>query len=72
MTQEPFPDDRKKFIWLAGSLTVLVLLVLTMNLLQETFLAGAGEYVKRRLYYEQAISRKGLSLHEGKYWKEKE
>ncbi|HWR73566.1 MAG TPA: hypothetical protein VN604_10380 [Nitrospirota bacterium] len=72
MTKEPFWDDKRKFIWLAGFLTGLVLLVLTVNLLQETVLAGAGEYVKRRLYYEQAISQKGLSLHEGKYWKEKE
>lgn len=72
MKKEPFGDDRRKFTWLAGCLTCLVLLALTVNILQDTVLAGAGEYVKRRIYYEKEISRKGLSLHEGKYWKEKE
>ncbi len=70
--KEPLSDDTKKFTWLAGALTGLVLLALTANVLQDTVLAGAGEYVKRRLYYERVISQKGLSLHEGTFWKEKE
>jgi len=72
MKKEPYPDDRKKFTWLAGSMTCIVLLALTVNVLQDTVLAGAGGYVKRRFYYEKVITQKGLDLHKGMYWKEKE
>jgi hypothetical protein len=33
--------------------TGFVLLALTDNILQDTVQAGAGQYVKRRLYYEK-------------------
>ncbi len=70
MIKEPFRGDGKKFVWTAGILTGLVILSLVANIIQETVLIEAGSYVKRRIYYEQVISQKGLGLHEGKYWKE--
>jgi hypothetical protein len=50
---------------------VLVATVLASNTVLEPLLAGLGERMKRRSHYEDVISRKGLSLHRGVFWKEK-
>lgn len=65
-------SDVKKFNIVIKLVTALVVLILSYNILQEYILTGAGDYVKRRLYYEKVISKKDLSLHKGMYWKEKE
>lgn len=52
--------------------TVLTILILSYNLLQEYLMPEMEGYIKRRLYYEGTISKKGISLHKGMYWKEKE
>ena len=63
--------DDKKFVALVTVSTIVCLLVLAATMLQEQ-VAGLGQYAERRLYYEKTISKKGLSLHKGMYWKEKE
>lgn len=65
-------DDSSRFVRLAWAATVLILFVLTTNIMQDSVLGRGGEYIKRRIYYEKVLSRKGLSLHKGSYWKEKE
>ncbi len=65
-------SETKKFDILIRLVTALVVLILSYNILQEHIMTGVGDYVKRRIYYERVISKKGLSLHKGMYWKEKE
>lgn len=64
--------DQNKLTVLLGSAAVLVVLVLSSNAFLDDYLAGLGERVRRRLHYENAIQKKGLELHRGMYWKEKE
>ncbi len=64
--------DTKKFTVFIKIMAALVALVLTYNIFQEYIMTGVGDYVKRRMYYERVISKKGLTLHKGMYWKEKE
>jgi len=64
--------DQKKFSILTGSAAVLVLLVLSSNAFLDDYLAGLGERARRRLHYENTIQKKGLGLHKGLYWKERE
>ena len=64
--------DIRKFRLLAILTTILVVLILSYNIFQEYFMSGIGGYIQRRIYYERTISKKGLSLHKGMYWKEKE
>jgi hypothetical protein len=64
-------SDEKKFTILAIALALVCFLVLATTVLQEQ-VAGIGQYIERRAYYEKTISKKGLSLHKGLYWKEKE
>ena len=64
--------DQNKFTLLSGSAAVLVLLVLSSNAFLDDYLAGLGERARRRLHYENTIQKKGLGLHQGLYWKEKE
>jgi len=64
--------DQNKFTLLSGSAVVLVLLVLSSNAFLDDYLAGLGERARRRLHYENTIQKKGLGLHKGLYWKEKE
>lgn len=64
--------DIKKFRILAILTTVLVALILSYNILQESLVTQLEGYIERRLYYERVISKKGLSLQKGMYWKEKE
>ncbi len=64
--------DKKKFTILMYAVTALTILVLSYAVLQEYVMPDLGAYVQRRFYYERTISKKGLSLHKGMYWKEKE
>ena len=64
--------DQRKFnvAMIAG--VVLIAMVLASNTVLEPLLAGLGERMKRRSHYEEVISQKGLSLHRGVFWKEKQ
>ena len=64
--------DQNKFTLLSGSAAILVLLVLSSNAFLDDYLAGLGDRARRRLHYENTIQKKGLGLHKGLYWKEKE
>jgi len=64
--------DQNKFTLLSGSAAILVLLVLSSNAFLDDYLAGLGDRARRRLHYENTIQKKGLDLHKGLYWKEKE
>jgi hypothetical protein len=61
--------DDKKFRIFAAASTLLVVCILSYNILQEYFTTEIGSYIKRRLYFEKVISKKGLTLHDAKYWK---
>jgi hypothetical protein len=61
--------DSKKFKMLLYGTVALVVLVLSFNLFQEQVLHDVEAYVQRRLHFERVISKKGLSLHRGMYWK---
>jgi hypothetical protein len=63
--------DRRKFNVAMITGVVLVAAVLASNTVLEPLLTGLGERMKRRSHYEDVISRKGLSLHRGVFWKEK-
>lgn len=64
--------DERKFRALIYLSTGLALLVILYNVLQGTVLSGIEGYLERRIYYERAIIKRGLDLHEGMHWKEKE
>ena len=63
-------DQRKLTVALASALT-LTAMVLLQNLSGD-LLAGLEERWKRQRRYEKVIEPKGLGLHRGMYWKEKE
>lgn len=63
--------DQRKFNLAMITGVVLVATVLASNTVLEPLLAGLGERMKRRSYYENVISPKALSLHRGVFWKEK-
>lgn len=50
----------------------LVFSILSYNIFEEFLMTGIAGYLKRRIYYERVISKKGLSLHRGMYWRKKE
>jgi hypothetical protein len=62
----------RKFLLALLLSSLLVGLVILNNGLGEAVTEKLANYTKRRVYYERVISRKGLSLHEGQYWREKE
>ena len=64
--------DQRKFTLLAGTGVLLVLLVLAYNTVLESSLSSFLDASKRRQHYDQVIQKKGLTLHEGVYWKKKE
>ena len=70
MRMRTMTDDRK-FGTLAGLMAGLVVLALAYNLLLGPLVLGAGQYIARRWHYERVIVPKGLTLHEGAYWREK-
>ena len=61
-------DDRKFRITIIIS-TILVVFILSFNILQEYYVTEIGGYLTRRAYYEEAIAKKGLTLHKAKFWK---
>ncbi|MBI5741567.1 MAG: hypothetical protein HZA16_12745 [Nitrospirae bacterium] len=61
--------DIKKFNTFAALSALLVFCILSYNVLQEYISTELGGYIKRRVYYEQVLSKKGLGLHKGKYWR---
>lgn len=65
-------DDIKKIKLLLILTTTLTFLILAYNILEEYFLPGFEAYLQRRIYYERVISKKGLDLYKGVYWREKE
>ena len=65
-------NDIKKFRLLAILTTTLIVFILSCNVISEYFMPEIEGYLERRIYYEKVISKKGLSLHRGMYWKEKE
>ncbi len=66
-----FMSDHRKFTMLAGAGVLLVLLVIAYDSILESSLASLLETSKRQRHYEQVIEKKGLSLHEGAFWKTK-
>ena len=64
--------DEKKFKLLIISTTILTVLILAYSVLQEYVMPDIEGYMQRKGYYERSILNKGLSLHKGMYWKEKE
>jgi hypothetical protein len=60
--------DESKFRFAVVLATLLCTLAVAYNVAQEYFIPDLEAYVKRRLYYEQVISKKGLSLHRAEYW----
>jgi hypothetical protein len=63
--------DERKFRVAVVIAAVLCVLTVAYNVASEYFIPDIEAYVKRRLYYEQVISKKGLSLHRAEYWSEK-
>ncbi|MBI4709552.1 MAG: hypothetical protein HY806_06105 [Nitrospirae bacterium] len=63
--------DIKKFKILIIATATLIALTLSYNILQEHLMPGIEGYLERKVYYENVISKKGLSLHKGMYWREK-
>jgi len=61
--------DKKKFTLLAIAATVLVVLVLSSNAFLDEYLVARGDESQRRSHYENVLQKKGLKLHEGRYWK---
>ena len=64
--------DTSKFRTLTLFSAILIFFVLSYNVFQEYVIPDVKGYLERRIYYEKVISKKGLSLHKGMYWKEKE
>ncbi len=64
--------DERKFKLLTYFSAILIALTLSYNILQEHLISGIEGYLERKVYYENVISKKGLSLHKGMYWREKE
>jgi hypothetical protein len=61
--------DERKFKALGILLTSLCALSMLYAAAQEFVLPGMQGYLKRKLYYETVISKKGLSMHPAKYWR---
>ncbi len=64
--------DEKKFKVLVILSTALIICMLSYNVLQEYFMTEIGGHLKRRLYYEKVILKKGLTLHNAEYWRKME
>lgn len=62
-------SDEKKFRIAAILSSVLVVLCLANAVFQEHFAHELFGYMKRHIYYSRIVSKRGLSLHEGQYWR---
>ena len=65
-------SDRRKVSIAIAAAMLLVLLSFADNLGFGTWLDGLREHGRRRDHYERVLKTKGLSLHEGAYWKKQE
>ncbi|MEK7851026.1 MAG: hypothetical protein AAB275_04015 [Deltaproteobacteria bacterium] len=63
--------DTKKSKLLMLLMTTLTVLTISYNVLQKYVMPDIEGYWQRKLYYERVISKKGLTLQKGMYWKEK-
>lgn len=63
--------DSHKFKALITLSAALIGIILVYSLFGETMMSDINNYLQRRAYYESVISKKGLSLHKGVYWKDK-
>lgn len=61
--------DERRFGVLLSVSFLICLLAIAYNVAGLDLAGEAKGYVKRRLYYESVISKKGLSLHRGQYWR---
>ncbi len=64
--------DEKKFKVLAILSTALIICILSYNVLQGYFITEIGGHMKRRIYFEKVILKKGLTLHKAEYWRKME
>jgi len=64
-------NDEKKFRMAGIVSTAVVVLVLAYAMIQEHLMPDVENYLQRKSYFESVLSKKGLSLHKGMYWKEK-
>jgi len=64
--------NTRKFKMLTIAATALIGLILSYAVLQEHGIIDLESYLQRKTYYERVISKKGLSLHQGLYWKDKQ
>ena len=62
--------DNKRFKRAIWASALLVGLAVLFNSAFDGVLPEMVSYAKRRIYYERVISKKGLDLHKGRYWKE--
>jgi hypothetical protein len=65
-------NETKKFYALIAAATSLIVVALAYTIAQEYILPDIEGYLERKSYYERTISKKGLDLHKGLYWKEKQ
>ena len=64
--------DRGKFSVLLAVVACLAILQVAYDSVLAPVVSGFSERARRREHYEKAVTGKGLSLHPGMYWKEKE
>ena len=65
-------NDRRKFLVLAVFTVLLAAGSIASSVFGEYFRTEIFDYLKRKAYYEKSIAPKGLDLHKGMYWQEKE
>ncbi len=61
-------DATKLRLTIVFSLFLLTTIIL-YNIFQDYFETQIISYIKRRIYYEQVISKKELSRHKARYWR---
>ena len=64
--------DTRKFKLLTIAAAALIGLILSHAVFQEHGITDLESYLQRKTYYDRIISKKGLSLHQGLYWKDKQ
>lgn len=64
--------DASKFRVAVISGVLLCVLAVAYNFAGEYVLHDVQDYLKRRIYFERVISKKGLSMHEAQYWRKVE
>ncbi len=64
--------DEKKIRLSVILSTALIIFVLSYNVFQDYIMTEVGGHLKRRLYYEKVILKKGLTLHNAEYWRKME